>query len=114
MNRSVSKTSVYDNVNREEDKVGEMSVLAQFAHATHFMTHGVMGTLKENSLEPLPFTDYSLFGDKYTLKEMCINRNVCAPYGVDQKRTFLPNTPVKCVSVTAIRKEKIHFIHPYM
>ena len=46
MNRSASKTSVYDNVNREEDEVGEMSVLAQFAHATHFMTHGVTGTLK--------------------------------------------------------------------
>ena len=133
MNRSDSIESVYDNLElkhvtrtndgdrgenvdeHHDDDVGEMSALAHFAHATRFMTHGVV-SLGASSFEPLPFTDYSLFGDKYTLDELRIHRNLVGDHQQlqqPQRRTFWPNVPVRCVNVAAERKEKIHFIHPY-
>ncbi len=126
MNRSDSIESVYDNLelkpatstnddDQSENDEGEMSALAHFAHATRFMTHGVV-SLGASSVEPLPFTDYSLFGDKYTLDELRIHRNLVGDHQQlqqPQRRTFWPNVPVRCVNVAAERKEKIHFIHPY-
>jgi hypothetical protein len=124
MNHSDSIESVYDNlklkhvtsVNNgdQSDDVGEMSALAHFAHATRFMTHGVV-SLGASSIQPLPFTDYSLFDDKYNLDELRIHRNLVGDQQLQppQRRTFWPNMPVRCVSVTAERKEKIYFIHPY-
>ena len=120
-----SNISVYDNVksgklkeqmsNRNEtnddgseEEETEMSALAQFAHATRFMTR--IGGLKEGSLlEPLPFTDYSLFVDKYEVNSLRINNNLFTT----KRYTFLPNTAIG-VSVSAKKREIIHFIHPYV
>ena len=128
---SESTPSLYDNIAKEEKKRDdneddddnqkentcepeeepeeEVSALASFAHATRFMTR--IGTFRTGALEPLPFTDYSLFEDTYNIDALNINVNLLAG---GARKTFLPNTPIR-VRVTATKKKDLrHIIHPYM
>ncbi len=82
--------------------------LSSFAHKTAFFAQ-IAQISSSSKSEPLPYTDYSLFEDKYDIGTLNVNKN---PF-LNHKFIFLPNTTIS-VKVTAIKKSRRHILHPYM
>ncbi len=63
---------------------------------------------ENDSYEPLPISDYSLFEEKKDIKSLDININ---PFAT-KKCYFIPNTPIT-IKVTPKRKSRHHIFYPY-
>ena len=99
-----NKTNDTDLDENEDLKPG----LSSLASKTVFFAQ-IASISSSTKSEPLPYTDYSLFEDKYDISTLNVNKN---PF-LNHKFIFLPNTPIT-VKVTAIKKSRRHILHPYM
>lgn len=104
--RSSCASSVKSEISDDESEYGAIKKLA---FKSRMLGQIASASFNENdSYEPLPITDYSLFDIKTDSKALDINVN---PFATE-KCYFLPNTPI-IVRVTAKRKSRHHIFYPY-
>lgn len=107
--RPISRNSSIKSIDEVSDDESEYGAIKKLAFKSRMLGQIASASFNENdSYEPLPITDYSLFEEKTDSNALCINVN---PFATE-KHYFIPNTPI-FVKVTAKRKSRHHIFYPY-